>query len=460
MLVRYLDPLERLEFEIVQRREEGRDVQSLEVLFKSLKHQSGADSRRNAARALVELVVTDGAMSADSATEPDGLEAIRQASATPELRKSTGHDLNESDLYNRLLGGWLGRAAGCLLGKPVERHPRPALREMLESNDNWPLDDYWTELGMAQPVLDKYPWKRRGGLASLRENIQCMPEDDDLNYPMLNLHVIETCGQNFSSNDIGTAWLTMLPAYQLFTAERVAYFNLLEGREAPESATYMNPFREWIGAQIRADLWGYVSPGNPDQAAEFAWRDATLSHSRNGIYGEMFFASLIATAFVDANIRRLIESALAQVPEKSRFAEAIRIVLDLPINSMAWEAVVDEIYAHFGTYHWVHTINNAALTVAALLKGNGDFERTICNTVMGGWDTDSNGATAGSVIGIIQGADALPEKWIEPLNDRIRSSLSGFDNARFSELARRTLVATGPTANTNPTGQSGRSDDF
>jgi len=75
-----------------------------------------------------------------------------------------------------------------------------------------------------------------------------MPEDDDLNYPMLNLHVVESCG-----------------------------------REPPESATHMNPYREWIGAQIRADLWGYISPGYPAQAASFAWRDATISHSRNGI---------------------------------------------------------------------------------------------------------------------------------------------------------------------------------
>ena len=283
--------------------------------------------------------------------------------------QASGHALSETELYDKILGGWLGRSAGCLLGKPVERYPRPALREMLEANGTWPLDHYWTQKGMPADILKRYPWKLRGGLASLRENIECMPEDDDLNYVMLNLYVMEKHGSQFSSDDIGTAWLTTTPAYQVFTAERVAYFNLLDGRSAPESGTYMNPFREWIGAQIRADLWAYVSPGDAQQATEFAWRDARLSHSRNGIYGEMFFSALIANAFVESNLRKLVESALEYVPAESRFAEAIRVVLNLPVNSMKWETVVDEIYAHFGAYHWVHSINNAALTVAALLAG-------------------------------------------------------------------------------------------
>lgn len=460
MRVRYLDPLERLEYEIIQRREEGSDIQNLEALFDDLKQRTDAASRWRAAAVLAELAETHANERFECAAEPDELEAIRQASPGSNKPRPSVQTLDEAELRDRILGGWLGRAAGCLLGKPVERYQRPVLREILESNDNWPLNDYWTQAGMPQDVLDRYPWKRRGGLASLRENIECMPEDDDLNYPMLNLHVLESSGQEFQTEDIGTAWLTLLPAYQVFTAERVAYFNLLEGREPPESATHMNPFREWIGAQIRADLWGYVSPGNPDQAAEYAWRDARLSHSRNGIYGAMFFAALIASAFVESNIRRLIEMSLAQIPSRSRLAAAINLVMDLPIENMKWEAVVDQLYHQFGHYHWVHTINNAALTVAALLKSKGDYEQSICNTVMGGWDTDSSGATAGSVIGVIQGASALPEKWTTPLNNRIRSSLSGFDNARFSDLAERTLrIATAASGNVAPASKTLR-DDF
>ena len=89
-------------------------------------------------------------------------------------------------------------------------------------------------------------------------------------------------------------------------------------------------------------------------------------------------------------------------------------------------------------YHWVHSINNAALVVAALISSKGNYEKAICNVVMGGWDTDSNGATVGSIIGTMLGASKLPVKWISPLNNRIRSSLKGFDNSLLSDLANRT----------------------
>ena len=460
MIIRYLDYLERLQYEVIQRREEWRDVHEIGDAFDALRANPDGRSQRTAYKLLADLMAQDASTPTGSASEPDDLIAIRLAAGGLAPIPQSSLALDDADLYDRILGGWLGRAAGCLLGKPIERYPRDVIRQLLESNDSWPLSNYWTQTGMPQNLLDLYPWKRRGGLESLRENIECMPEDDDLNYPMLNLHIAESCGHDFTGIDIGTAWLSKLPVFQTFTAERVAYFNLLEGREPPESATYMNPYREWIGAQIRADLWAYISPGNPHQAAEFAWRDATLSHTANGVYGEMFFAALIANAFVESDVRTLVESALAHVPRNSRFALAINKVLQLPIGAMDWEAVVDELYSQFGSYHWVHTINNAALTVAALLKGDGDYEQTICNTVMGGWDTDSNGATAGSIVGVVLGAKALPDKWTKPLNDRIRTSLGGFDNARFTDLARRTLLVAQRTATDTSIMQAQQADDF
>ncbi len=461
MIVRYLDPLERLEYEIIQRREQGRDVKDLGSAFRALTSMAKVNARLGAFRILEELMRKDAAESAHFYRDPEDLVAIRTASHPQGARVTPNRWLSDDALHDKILGGWLGRGAGCLLGKPVERYMRPVLREMLESNNSWPLNNYWTQAGVPPEILSRYPWKKRWGFESLRENITCMPEDDDLNYVMINLHVLETCGFGFSSRDVGEAWLRNLPALQMFTAERVAYQNLLNGREAPESATYMNPFREWIGAQIRADLWGYASPGNSAQAAEFAWRDASISHTGNGKYAEMFFAALIADAFVESTPRRLVESGLCRIPVDSRLAKAITMVLNLPIDTMKWESVLDELEAHFGAYHWVHSINNAALVAAALLAGQGDYEQTICNAVMGGWDTDSNGATAGSIVGVILGANALPKKWIAPLNNRIRSSLGGFDNAKFTDLAARTLAAMRQsTVHTTATGATGRSDDF
>jgi len=463
MIVRYLDPVERLEYEIIQRSEEGSDVSEFKedlTVIKQLR-ESGAheEAEHKSMHILQELRKTPSSPKLLT-DEPDDLEQILALRPKNRIELNSDSALSDAEYRNKILGGWLGRAAGCLLGKPVEKYHRSVIREMLESNGNWPLSNYFTQKGMPNSILQKYPWKRRRGVESLRENIRYMPEDDDLNYTMLNLYVLENYSAQFTSLDIGTEWLKKIPVYETFTAERITYYNLLSGYEPPETASYLNPFREWIGAQIRADLWGYVVPGNPQQAAEYAWRDARLSHVRNGIYGEMFCAAMIAGAFVESNPRNVVTTGLGEIPESSRLANAIRFVLDLPMENMDWETVVDQLYKEFGEYHWVHTINNAALVAAAVLYSDGDLEQTICNTVMGGWDTDSCGATAGSVIGVIQGAAALPGKWIDPLNNLIQSSMGGFDNTKFSELADRTLGVTKNMTATQIQDNVKTADDF
>jgi len=73
-----------------------------------------------------------------------------------------------------------------------------------------------------------------------------------------------------------------------------------------------------------------------------------------------------------------------------------------------------------------------------MLYGNGDFEKTICTAVMCGFDTDCNAANAGTVLGLLAGAQALPGKWSSPLDDRLHSAVSQFGETHISELARRT----------------------
>src|SRR5258708_9351927 len=130
-------------------------------------------------------------------------------------------------------------------------------------------------------------------------------------------------GRASPSADVADFWLTDIPILHLCTAERVAYRNLCNLIPHPKSATFRNPFREWIGAQIRADFWGYAAAGNPELAAEFAWRDASISHVKNGIYGEMWAAAMIAAAFVTDDVPTIIRAGLAQIPAHCRLADAV-----------------------------------------------------------------------------------------------------------------------------------------
>lgn len=342
---------------------------------------------------------------------------------------------------DRVHGAWLGRAAGCLLGKPVEKVSRAGIREILEATGRWPLDDWFTAVGLPADVAARHPWNRRSATTSLAENIDGMPEDDDLNFPMLNLALLESRGAEFSTADVAERWLAELPAGRVFTAERVAYRNLLLGHLPPATATVRNPFRDWIGAQIRGDVFGWARPGDPAGAAELAWRDAVLSHTRNGVYGELFVAAACAAALVAKTVDDVLDAGLSVVPASSRYAEAVRFARSAAAAEPDWEAVVDAVEARYGHLHWVHVLTNAALVVAALVHGAGDYERSITAVVSGGWDTDSNGATVGSIAGALTGAAALPQRWTAPLRNRVSTTLAGFDGIGFDALAARTVAA-------------------
>jgi ADP-ribosylglycohydrolase len=366
--------------------------------------------------------------------EPSDLDGIR--AARPDGPRAIPLKIGKAALADKTRGAWLGRSAGCLLGKPCEGWHRRDIEETLRAVGEWPLSDYW-------PVLEHAPegvHYRPPTDASLRQNITRMTRDDDMDYPILGLHILEAYGPGFATPDVGSAWLHSLPYACTYTAESVAYRNLVDGTEPPHAARYRNPYREWIGAQIRADIWGWVAPGRPEHAAELAHRDAALSHTKNGIYGEMFFAALLASAFVESNLHTLIEIGLSEIPHNCRLREAVLDTVDWCGCDPDWEATWERINQKYGHYHGVHTINNAAVVLMGLLHGRGDFERAIAIAVMGGWDTDCNGATAGSVMGVILGAKALPVKWIAPLHDRISSIVAGFNDVKLSALARRTTA--------------------
>jgi ADP-ribosylglycohydrolase len=383
-------------------------------------------------------------------TEPTELAAIRRlrTGAVPD-RADVGappEPAARSRFRDRVHGAWLGRAAGCLLGKPVEKIPRAGIREILEATGRWPLADWFTAVGLPPEVARRWPWNRRSAPTSLAENIAGMPEDDDLNFALLALELLERHGRALSTHDVAQAWLTELPAGRLFTAERIAYRNLLLGHLPPATATVRNPFTDWIGAQIRADVHGWTHPGAPLAAADLAWRDAVLSHTRNGVYGAMFVAAACAAAVTAETVDEVLDAGLAAVPPDSRYAAAVRFARALPAEHADFEAAVDAIAAEYGQLHWVHVLNNAALLTAALVYGAGDFTATITYAVRGGWDTDSNGATAGSIAGALTGATALPERWTAPLRNRLASTLPGFDGIGFDELADRTVAVAGSVA--------------
>lgn len=427
--------------EVRQREEEGYDVAAVRERLLEVDIKSASELK-----ALLEEMERCPLRPDFPYREPSNLlEIIAERAREPE--KMIFH-LSDKELFDRIYGGWLGRCAGCLLGKPVEGLTREQIETWLNIVGEYPLRDYFPPIpdlpeGAPRWLRDRLSYIedmfRRTGMGVLRGQIRCMARDDDIDYTIINLHILENYGSSFTTMNVGETWLHLLPYLQIYTAERSAYRNLVNGLRPPETATYMNPYREWIGAQIRADMWGYVAPGNPELAAELAYRDARLSHVKNGVYGEMLVSAMISASFATDNIEEVIEVGLSVIPKRSRLSEAVRDVVAWSRQFSNWKSTWSKINEKYGRYHFAHTINNAALVIMGLLYGGGDFERSITISVMGGWDTDCNGATVGSILGVMHGAERIHEKWVRPLSNRVRSFVIGYDNSRISDLAKRTL---------------------
>jgi len=419
--------------EIQQSQEEGRLVADQRARF-----DATTDWTRQALYELYEALIHAPMDPAFPYDEPESLEGIRAARPAQAAAVAQGAPAPTGDaLYNLMHGAWLGRCVGCVLGKPIEA--------------NWSKDQVlrYLRLAKAEPLVDYIPRvvpQPEGYVfnvsadTSFRGAIDGAPIDDDTDYTLLGLHILETHGPAFAAAHVGAEWLTALSYGHVYTAEKLAYRNLALGLKPPETATLLNPAREWIGARIRADAYGMAVPGKPELAAELAYRDGLVAHTKNGIYSGMAMAAMLAWAFVADDPDEIVAAGLSVIPAGSRLAEAIRRVRDVAREVEDWETAYDRLMPDYATYHGVHAINNTVALVLAVLYGKGDFTRTVGIAVSCGLDTDCNGANAGAIVGAAIGAEAIPGHWREPLHDTLRTSLSGWEPQRISTLARRSVA--------------------
>ena len=357
------------------------------------------------------------------------------------MRKPYSYKKNAiTNLESQIHGAWMGRICGCMLGKTVEGIRTNELLPFLKETGNYPMHRYILRSDLNEEIQSKYkyPFASR----CYADTIDGMPVDDDTNYTVLYQEIVQKYGRDFTPFDVSRAWLHYQPKDAYCTAERVAFCNFVKGYEPPESAIYKNPYREWIGAQIRADYFGYINPGNPEFAAEMAWRDASISHTKNGIYGEMFVAAMLAVAAETKNIKDIILGGLAQIPNTSRLYEEIMFVVDRFENGVSQSDCfksIHEKYDEHSAHDWCHTISNAMIVAASLLYGGGEYGKSICMSVEVGFDTDCNGATVGSILGMANGIESIPEYWIRPINDTLYTSIFGIDTVKISDRVNLTL---------------------
>ena len=212
--------------------------------------------------------------------EPDGYDAII-AEAAPEPSLGT---LPDAEYVDRIRGAWFGAAAaGVVLGKPLEMgYDRAMIRQYLESVDAYPLADWVPARSEALDIT-----LRTDCLPSTRGNVRFTQPDDDIHYSVLALLLAEQKGLDFRRLDVGMQLLHEVPIFWLWGAHHQMYWHLVRAKNHPdwekdqetitdaqldEMRITLNPWREWIDGQLKADVWGYITPGQPRLGARYAGR--------------------------------------------------------------------------------------------------------------------------------------------------------------------------------------------
>ena len=414
--------------------------------YAQLKHEYGSKGIppliKEAEAALKEVIKKIKALPIDanlSAVEPNGLKAIK--ALRPKGPRRLWSQFNKEEYKERLEGALLGRLAGCTLGAPVEFWTIEKMELLAEELETpFPPVDYWTRV--PDPFHKRYTLSPRESYT--RDKMNGVPVDDDITYTLLGLLIAEEYGLDFTVADVGKAWAKYLPI--ACTAEEIALENMKKGIPAEKAGQTNNPCCEWIGADIRSDPWGYMAPGYPELAADMAYRDAFISHRRQGIYGEMYFSAVIAAAFTVDDPVEALHIGLTEIPKECAMAKAVRWALKTAPGIKNYLQAREAMEEKFKGMNRVHTINNACLTIWGVTIGGKDFTKVIGETVAMGMDNDCTAATAGSIVGAVVGKKGIPKHWNKNFNNTVYSYLN--DNriftisglvSRFTKQAQRAL---------------------
>lgn len=308
--------------------------------------------------------------------------------------------ISKAKLLDKIRGGWAGQTIGVTFGWPTEFRYTGTFIQDYEPI-RW-TDDYVNE------AMTRFP-----GLY------------DDIYVDLTFVEVFDRLGLQAPLDSFAAAFARK--EYELWHANQACRYNLQQGMAPAEAGHWLhNPHADDIDFQIEADFAGLMSPGIPGAATALAHRLGRMMNSGDGLYGGIYVANLYALAFVQDDLPAIVTEALAPIPPQSKFYQCITDVIawhkQYPTD---WKATWFEIQKKWseetgcpnGIFHPldIDAKLNAAYVVAGLLYGEGDFTKTMEITTRMGQDSDCNPATAGGVLGVIKGYDALPAYWMTAL---------------------------------------------
>ncbi len=317
------------------------------------------------------------------------------------------YDYDKDMLEDKVYGGWIGQISGASMGTAIEGYMHENLVKV-----------FGGRLGKFVREPDTY--------------------NDDITYEIAFLLTLSEDGSDISSESIAMKWISYIPFG--WSAEYVAMENIKRGVFPPLSGSFFNPFREWIGAQMRCMVEGLVVPSNPYEAARLAYLDSVISHSANGVYGGVHSAVLTSLAFAINDPRELVVESLNYIHQKTEFRYVVENVVRWCKESDSWLDVYKKVRERFLRYNWIHLYPNTASVITSLWFGEGDFDKSMEIVASFGYDVDCNAGEIGTILGVMLGLGGIDSSWYEHFSGVLNTYMDGMESLSIYEfLVEKTL---------------------
>lgn len=291
---------------------------------------------------------------------------------------------NKAELQDKIYACWVGKNIGGTMGGPFE-----GVEEMLD------IQGFTTKKGEPLP-------------------------NDDLDLQLVWLRAMQETGPyGLTANALAEYWMTFITPH--WNEYGIGKSNIRQGMLPPMCGEVNNDiWKHSNGAWIRSEIWACLAPGFPNIAVQYAIMDACIDHGYGeGTYAEIFTATLESMAFVENDIRKLIDMALAYIPQDCKVAKCVKKVIeeyDKGTNYREVRQMLVKMTEDLGTFQ---SPANIGYVVIGLMYGEGDFKKSMIYAINCGDDTDCTAATLGSIMGIMGGSAIIPDDWKEYIGDRI-----------------------------------------
>ena len=312
---------------------------------------------------------------------------------------TTSLPLRPENYYDKVLGGWVGKSAGGILGAPIEGYKTFNSIELTDElfDTNFPNDDLDLQVLWLDMVAQYGPYVREADFAR-----------------HWRAHVA------FPWNEYG-----------------VATRNLTLGLDIPDSGRHNNSYwSESMGSPIRSEIWGMLFPGDPERAARYARIDSELDHTGFSVHAEQFFAACAALAFTESDLHRILNQAIGVLPFGSVCAQLFHRVRGW-YDDFGFAVAAGKVKSYYGDADFTSAPMNVGFTMLSILHAGNDFDRIIESLHLG-HDSDCVVATAAAILGILHGNDDIPELWRQRVGNELLISpeVSGIRcPATLTELA-------------------------